>query len=70
MSPPKGTSTATNRDAPYYAAFLAELEEIRTYKWIESQKAGEDIGFERALTEWAAKHREIWLEEVAANKLV
>ena len=30
------------------------------HKWIESQKAGHDIGFERALTDWIIKHRSKW----------
>lgn len=55
--------TSTDRSAGYYEEFFAELEEIRCYKWIESQKAGEDIGFERALTEWMAKHAEVWRAE-------
>jgi len=44
----------------YYEEFLAELDEIRRYKWIESQKAAEDIGFERALVEWVTQHRDKW----------
>ena len=32
-----------------YQEFLAEREEILKHKWIESEKAGEDIDFERAL---------------------
>jgi hypothetical protein len=47
----------------YYAEFLAEREEIRRYKWIMSEKEGHDIGFERALTEWTARHREDWRRE-------
>ena len=30
------------------------------HKWIESEKAGHDIGFERALTDWIIKHRTKW----------
>ena len=52
-----------NSEPDYYKEFLAEREEIRRYKWIESQRAGHDIGFERALTEWVASHREIWRAE-------
>ena len=44
----------------YYEEFLAEREEIRRCKWIISEKEGHDIGFERALTEWVALHREVW----------
>ena len=32
-----------------YQEFLAEREEILKHKWIESEKEGKDIGFERAL---------------------
>ena len=28
------------------------LNEINRYKWLESEKAGSDIGFERASREW------------------
>ena len=35
-------------------------EEILRHKWIESEKAGCDIGFEQALTDWIIKHRSSW----------
>ena len=43
-----------------YQEFLAEREEILRHKWIESEKKGQDIGFERALLDWIRKHRENW----------
>jgi len=43
-----------------YKEFLAEREEILRHKWIESEKAGVDIGFERALLDWIRKHRDGW----------
>jgi hypothetical protein len=43
-----------------YQEFLAEREEILRHKWIESEKRGKDIGFERALLDWIRKHRENW----------
>jgi hypothetical protein len=43
-----------------YREFLAEREEILRLKWIESEKAGRDIGFESALTEWVVRHRAHW----------
>jgi hypothetical protein len=43
-----------------YREFQAEREEILKHKWIESEKAGEDIGFERALIDWVVKHRSKW----------
>jgi hypothetical protein len=43
-----------------YREFLAEREEILRHKWIESEKLGYDIGFERALLDWIVKHRSNW----------
>ncbi len=43
-----------------YQEFLAEREEILKHKWLESEKAGCDIGFERALLDWIRKHRDKW----------
>lgn len=46
-----------------FREFQAEREEILKHKWIESEKAGHDIGFERALTDWIIKHRSKWRKE-------
>ena len=43
-----------------YKEFLAEREEILKHKWLESEKNGYDIGFERALTDWITQHRSKW----------
>ena len=51
------------RDSALYREFQAEREEILKHKWIESEKAGHDIGFERALTDWIIKHRSRWRNE-------
>jgi hypothetical protein len=48
------------RNSTLYREFQAERDEILKHKWIESEKAGYDIGFERALTEWIVKHRSRW----------
>ena len=48
------------RNSSLYREFQAEREEILKHKWIESEKAGKDIGFERALTDWIIKHRSKW----------
>ena len=56
-------SPATNdllKNSSLYREFQAEREEILRHKWIESEKAGRDIGFERALTDWIIKHRSKW----------
>jgi hypothetical protein len=43
-----------------YREFLAEREEILRHKWIESEKAGRDIGFDAALIDWVSKYRSSW----------
>ena len=43
-----------------YQEFLAEREEILRHKWLESEKAGRDIGFERALLDWVRNYRDGW----------
>jgi hypothetical protein len=43
-----------------YQEFLAEREEILKHKWLESERLGYDIGFERALLDWIRKHRDAW----------
>jgi hypothetical protein len=48
------------KKSSFYREFEAEKEEIMKHKWIESEKAGHDIGFERALTDWIVKHRSKW----------
>ena len=48
------------KNSSLYKEFQAEREEVLKHKWIESEKAGRDIGFERALTDWLIKHRSTW----------
>jgi hypothetical protein len=54
------TSSDLLKNSTLYREFQAEREEILRHKWIESEKAGHDIGFERALTDWIVKHRSKW----------
>ncbi|MNC88823.1 hypothetical protein D3C83_46860 [compost metagenome] len=61
---PNPSETGSNRDfvkqSSLYQEFLAEREEILKHKWIESERLGYDIGFERALLDWIRKHRDSW----------
>ena len=43
-----------------YQEFLKEREEILKHKWIESEKAGHDVGFEWALLDWNFNYRNGW----------
>ena len=50
------------KNSVLYKEFLAERAEILKHKWIESEKAGKDICFEKALLDWIVKHRSNWRE--------
>jgi hypothetical protein len=47
-----------------YKNFLNEREEILKHKWLESEKAGKDIGFEKALLSWVCFHRDKWRNKI------
>jgi hypothetical protein len=70
MSVPTNDPPDLVKESLLYKEFLAEREEILRHKWIESEKAGHDIGFEKALLDWIVKHRSEWraqrLQEGAA----
>jgi hypothetical protein len=65
MSQPNEPVTSNDllKNSSLYREFQAEREEILKHKWIESEKAGYDIGFERALTDWILRHRARWRKE-------
>jgi hypothetical protein len=44
-----------------FSEFVAEREEIMRHKWLKSEQAGRDIGFEAALVSWVVHHRTRWL---------
>ena len=54
------TSREFVKQSSLYQEFLAEREEILKHKWLESERLGYDVGFERALLDWIRKHRESW----------
>lgn len=63
MSDPRDTNAESKdmvMNSALYREFLAEREEILRHKWLESEKVGHDIGFERALLDWIVKHRSNW----------
>ena len=62
MTAPHGEDGSLVRNSMLYREFLAEREEILRHKWIESEKAGHDIGFEKALLDWVMRHRGGWRE--------
>ena len=45
------------------------IEEINRHKWLESEIAGYDIGFEAAAEDWLKKHAAVWVAYHANQKL-
>ena len=63
MTAAEGQQSQFVKNSVLYKEFLAEREEILKHKWIESEKAGSDIGFEKALLDWILKHRSNWRDK-------
>jgi hypothetical protein len=49
------------KETSIYQEFLAMKEEIMMHKWYESEKAGYDIGFPRAVIDWTVKFKSKWV---------
>ena len=45
-----------------YREFLAQREEVMKHKWYESERAGYDVGFAKALIDWTMKFKTKWLQ--------
>ena len=43
--------------------WLAEREEVLRHKWYESERAGRDVGMDRARVSWVMHHRARWLKQ-------
>jgi|SRR5579862_989398 len=52
---------------PFFEILWSQQEEIESYKWIESEKAGKDIGWMRAVTEWQDRHYGDWKTHVMSG---
>ncbi|MCB9721359.1 MAG: hypothetical protein H6756_10815 [Candidatus Omnitrophica bacterium] len=44
------------------------VEEINRHLWIESEKAGYDIGFEKAAEDWLERFSKAWLDYHSPKK--
>ena len=65
---PDASANDLVKNSSLYREFQAEREEILKHKWIESEKAGYDIGFERALTDWIIIYRSKWRKAKQAQQ--
>ena len=50
------------KETSIYQEFLAMKEEVMKHKWYESEKAGYDIGFAKAVIDWTMKFKSKWIE--------
>lgn len=57
---PEDADSSLVENSMLYKEFLAERDEILKHKWLESEKVGRDIGFERALLDWIVRYRAAW----------
>ena len=57
------TSDELLKNSSLYREFLAEREEVVAHKWVLSETAGADVGFEEALTDWMINHRTDWRKQ-------
>lgn len=60
MSPSAIENMDLLRNSALFREFSAEREEILRHKWLESEKVGHDIGFERAFLDWIVRHKTAW----------
>ena len=44
------------------------IEEINRHRWIESEKAGHDIGFEKASMDWLERFSKAWMDYHMPNR--
>jgi len=51
------------KQSAIYKEYLAMREEIDKHKWYESERAGRDVGFTRALFDWTFRFKSKWLKE-------
>jgi hypothetical protein len=61
MADPNSDNDAS--DTSLYQEFLAERDEILRHKWLKSEDAGRDIGFDAALVDWTMVYRPEWKKE-------
>ena len=50
-----------------YQSLRLEQEEINKLKWIESEKAGYDIGMDRAIIIWITRYKQKWKQEISQS---
>lgn len=55
------------QETSIYKEYLALREEVNKHKWYESERAGKDVGWARALIDWTMKFKSRWVSERKKN---
>jgi hypothetical protein len=58
-----GPTKSSTQKASLYQEFLAERDQIMKHKWVMSENANSDVGFEAALVDWTINVREGWKKD-------
>ena len=51
------------KQARLYQLYLSQVDEVNRHKWIESEKAGFDVGWDWALVNWIIHYRANWIRQ-------
>ena len=46
-----------------FKLYLLEREEVLRHKWVLSERAGHDVGYDVAVLSWVRNHRKLWWDE-------
>jgi len=60
--PDLDTGIQLSERSSLYREIMAEQKKIEEHKWLLSEKAGKDIGYEKALFSWVRFYRTRWLK--------
>lgn len=57
-------------DTKIYQLFVEQRNHILRNKWFLSEKAGHDVGFERALIDWTINHRCEYMKHIVSQSMI
>jgi hypothetical protein len=55
-----GAHVQHDQDKHFVSRVQDILREIERHKWLESEKAGQDIGGNKAALDWLQRHYDLW----------
>jgi hypothetical protein len=64
----ESSSVAWVKNTLIYRRWEAMRQDILQHKWYESEKAGYDIGWDRAVVDWMIKYGSVRMSEVPSDR--